>query len=58
MTIHLNTEKCVSCGCCSDVCRQGALTIEEKAVLYPDRCVGCGECIPLCPAGALSLDQE
>ncbi len=58
MTIHLNEEICVGCGCCSDVCRQGALGIDEKAVVYEEHCIMCGDCIDLCPVGALSKGSE
>jgi ferredoxin len=55
MAINLDVKVCICCGCCSDVCTQGALGLEEKAVVYESRCVECGECIELCPVGALSL---
>lgn len=58
MAISVNVETCVGCGCCSDVCLQGALGIEETAVVYDSRCVACGECMALCPVGALSLEEE
>jgi len=55
MAICLDWEACVGCGCCSDVCRQGALGLEAKAVVYAARCIECGECLAMCPAGALAL---
>lgn len=56
MAIYLYAKSCVGCGCCSDVCQQGALGIEKKAVLYETRCIECGECIEICPVGALRLE--
>lgn len=56
MAVHLDREACVGCGCCSDVCQQGALGLEDTAVLFDQRCIECGECIEMCPVGALSLE--
>ena len=33
MAITIDLEACVGCGCCSDVCAQGALELDEKAVV-------------------------
>ena len=58
MAICLDVDECVGCGCCSDVCQQGALGLEDKAVLYDTRCIECGECMEMCPVGALRLNAE
>ena len=55
MAIHVNTDLCIGCGCCGEVCPQGALELEEKAVSVEEFCVSCGACIDMCPVGALSL---
>lgn len=58
MAIRLDAEACIGCGCCSDVCGQGALGLEQKAIVLESRCVDCGQCVALCPVGALSLEGE
>ena len=58
MAIQINTETCIGCGCCGEVCPAGALELEEKAVVFEDYCTGCGICIEMCPVGALSLPAQ
>lgn len=53
MAVTINSE-CVACGACADVCPQGAITIEDIAVVDAGKCVDCGTCIDECPAGAIS----
>lgn len=55
MTLQIDTDACIGCGCCGDVCTQGALELAEKAVLIEEHCIGCGACIEMCPTGALAL---
>jgi len=55
MTLQIDTDACIGCGCCGEVCSQGALELEEKAVLIEEYCIGCGDCIEMCPTGALTL---
>ncbi len=58
MTVEINRETCIGCGCCSEVCPQGSLELEEKAVVFEQYCTGCGACIEMCPVGALSLPEQ
>ena len=55
MAVIINNNLCVGCGCCSDVCPEGALELEEKAVVYDEHCVECQKCIDMCPAVAISI---
>jgi len=55
MQLHIDDKVCVGCGCCGDVCAQGALELADTALLIPEHCVACGDCIEMCPTGALSL---
>ena len=55
MAVKINNELCVGCGCCSDVCNQGALELDDKAVVKDEYCVDCGACVDMCPAKALCL---
>ena len=55
MAVKINNELCVGCGCCSDVCNQGALELDDKAVVNDEYCIDCGACVVMCPAKALCL---
>ncbi|MCP4717298.1 MAG: 4Fe-4S dicluster domain-containing protein [Deltaproteobacteria bacterium] len=57
MAAKVNKELCVGCGCCSDVCSQGALELDEIAVVNEEYCVDCGLCVEMCPASALELEK-
>jgi len=37
-----------------DVCPQGAITVDDIAVVDAGKCIDCGACIDECPAGAIS----
>jgi ferredoxin len=54
MAVSLNTEVCIGCGCCSDVCAVGALELETKAVLNEGDCTTCLSCIEMCPVAAIT----
>lgn len=51
----VESEMCVGCGTCHDVCPAGAISVGEIAWVDPKRCTGCGCCVEQCPRGALSL---
>ncbi len=50
----VDRDKCTGCGSCSNVCPQGAISIEDNlAVINEGLCVGCGACASVCPTGAI-----
>ena len=55
MRVEIDTDLCVGCGCCIEVCRVGALEINDKVSISEDDCIDCGNCIEMCPADALFL---
>jgi heterodisulfide reductase subunit A len=69
ITSEVNTEKCVGCGRCAEVCPYNAIEMleftkemgiysieEKKARVISAVCKGCGACVAECPVGA--MDQK
>jgi len=57
----VDSESCVGCGLCADVCPFGALAVDEEsgtAVVDAAACMGCGVCVGRCAQGALSLVRD
>jgi NADH-quinone oxidoreductase subunit F len=52
----VNTEKCIKCGQCYDVCPVNAITWQKKETAYinKDKCIKCKTCITECPVMAIS----
>ena len=50
----VNADECVACGACEDACPQGAITVDDFAVIDASKCVECGACVDECPSGAIS----
>jgi TorA maturation chaperone TorD/ferredoxin len=55
-------ETCTLCSFCLQICRAGALAINENMhttslFLSPGLCSGCGKCTQVCPSNALIIDQ-
>lgn len=57
---QLNSEKCVVCGICVDVCPQGVLALQAEEVVFarPQDCTYCGACEESCPHDALVCSYE
>lgn len=50
-----DTVACTGCGLCVDVCRFGAVTLEDGAAsIDPLDCEGCGYCARVCPTEAIT----
>lgn len=51
-------DKCVGCGLCIKACRQNALEIKDKKVIFnKDKCVDCGCCVRECKTGGF-IEKE
>ena len=53
---QVDTEKCIGCGRCVDVCWQEGIEIIDRKARKTDHCIGCGYCFQVCPAKALNVD--
>ena len=53
---EIDTELCIDCDLCSDVCPYGAIagTGEERRVMF-ELCQGCGTCAGGCPSHAIDM---
>jgi len=61
----IDSEKCVGCGQCADMCRFDAVhldgpanaTIEKTYAVDPISCEGCKVCVEFCPADAIAFED-
>jgi anaerobic sulfite reductase subunit C len=52
----VSEEPCTQCGSCVEVCREGAVTLDEATgapVIDAEKCLACGQCLDVCPSGTL-----
>jgi len=57
--ITLNSEKCIGCGDCVEVCPQQCYVMgkDHKSVhAFPERCMECGACKLNCRGEAISVE--
>lgn len=52
----IDTDECIGCGVCVDVCATGAIEIDDGfcTVVDDSECKGCGECQEECPVNAIT----
>lgn len=57
-TFNLNSEICIGCGLCTQVCPHQILAIVDKKVQLTDidLCMECGACQMNCPTGAITVN--
>ena len=56
MPAKVNTDDCVGCGACADVCPSDAITVEDVAVVDESACTECGACVDECPQECITLE--
>ncbi len=56
---EFNLDNCVGCGLCVRGCRQKALEVIDRKVVYNEElCVSCGECVRLCKTNAVNIKEK
>ena len=56
---EFNLDNCVGCGLCVQGCRQKALEVVDKKIIYnKDLCVSCGECVRVCKTNAAIAKEK
>lgn len=51
--------KCIGlkeCGFCKNVCEEGAITFQDKAVIGREKCINCLKCADACPSKAIKTE--
>lgn len=51
--LAVDTEKCVACLRCMEVCPVGAIALKDGAAYIKDTCQLCLQCAEMCEHGAL-----
>lgn len=57
MSVCVNTEKCIGCAACVQICHRSALELDYqgKAIMArPDDCDNCLDCANACPVRVIS----
>ena len=56
---EFNLDNCVGCGICVQGCRQKALEVVDKKIIYNENlCVSCGECVRVCKTNAAIAKEK
>ena len=57
-TLELNTEACIGCGRCLEVCPHGVFSLLENKARFIDfdACMECGACAQNCPVDAIHVN--
>ena len=51
--VAINTDKCVACGGCIDLCpRTAIMMVDDKVAIYSEKCAECKICVEVCPVNA------
>ncbi len=55
--LQIDSESCLGCNACVDICHVSALESSEEAepALKREVCIGCGACVSVCPGDSLRM---
>ena len=56
--IEIESDKCIGCGICIDVCPHDVICINEEIAFLSNknRCMECGACDKNCPTNAIQVE--
>lgn len=56
-TLKLDSQKCIGCGLCTQVCPHPVFELEEDRarIVDSDQCMECGACALNCPVDAITV---
>ena len=59
ISLKLDTDTCIGCGLCEQVCPHGVFAVDggKARILEREVCIECGACALNCPVDALSVDS-
>jgi len=55
VTAMVDTDKCIGCKLCVDICPSKAISVEKTAMVDEASCKGCGTCAAACPVDAIDM---
>ncbi len=58
--VTVDTDKCVACGECVDVCPVAVYEIQDgkSAPVNAEECLGCESCVEVCEPGAIAVEEN
>lgn len=54
----INSELCVNCGTCKQICPHEAVLNDNSFIINEERCIGCGQCSKICPVDAIEMNSK
>ena len=59
VSVSVDTDRCIGCGSCHDICFTKAVTIDNgKCSIDLGMCRGCGRCVEVCPTDSITLEFD
>ena len=55
VTAMVDTDKCIGCKLCVEICPSKAISVEKTAMVDEASCKGCGTCAAACPVDAIDM---
>lgn len=56
---EIDTEACISCGKCAEICQYKAIImIADEPMVFKDMCHGCAGCVYVCPVNAVKEEYR
>lgn len=59
-TVTVDTDKCIGCGECVDVCPVEVYELqnEKSTPVNEEECLGCESCVEVCEPGAITVEEN